>query len=59
MRCTVIKKKEQDIVAQEEKLDDGEKIERGFTEMEILYKSRCVQSPAGKNVFVREIEKKD
>ncbi len=36
--------------------DDGEKIELGFTQMEILYKSRCVQSPVGKNVFVREIE---
>jgi hypothetical protein len=50
---------DQDIKQQEEELGEGEKIERGFTEMEALYRSRCVQSPAGTNVFVREIEKED
>ena len=38
-------------------LDEGETIERGFEQMEMLYKSRCIQPPTGSNVTVREIEK--
>ncbi len=38
-------------------LDEGEAIERGFEQMELLYRSRCVQAPTGSNVTVREIEK--
>jgi hypothetical protein len=41
------------------KLDEGEEIERGFEQMELLYRSRCVQAPTGSNVTVREIEKED
>lgn len=40
-------------------LEDDEKIELGFTQMELLYRSRCVQPPLGTNVVVREIEKDD
>lgn len=41
-------------------LQDDEAIEDAFVQMEIIYKSRCVQSPLGKtNVTVREIEKKE
>jgi hypothetical protein len=39
--------------------EDDEKIELGFTQMELLYRSRCVQPPLGTNVVVREIEKDD
>lgn len=38
-------------------LDEGEAIERGFEQMEMLYRSRCVQVPTGSNVTIREIEK--
>ncbi len=40
-------------------IEDDEKIELGFTQMELLYRSRCVQAPLGSNVVVREIEKDD
>jgi hypothetical protein len=43
----------------EEVIDEQEKIDRGFTEMEMLCRSRCFQSPFGKNVVVQEIEKKE
>lgn len=38
-------------------LDDDETIAKGFEQMELLYKSRCVQAPTGSNVTVREIKK--
>lgn len=38
-------------------LENEQKIEEGFTQMEMLYRSRCVQPPLGGNVVVREIEK--
>jgi hypothetical protein len=31
----------------------------GFEQMEMIYKSRCVQIPAGSNVTVREIKKEE
>jgi hypothetical protein len=40
-------------------LQDDEAIDRAFVQMEVIYKSRCVQPPLGKNVTVREIEKKE
>ncbi|MFT5697163.1 MAG: hypothetical protein ACI8ZB_000011 [Desulforhopalus sp.] len=43
----------------DKELEDDEKIELGFTQMEMLYRSRCIQSPLGTNVVVREIEKDD
>lgn len=30
-------------------------IDRAVLEMELLYRSRCVQAPLGKNVTVREL----
>jgi hypothetical protein len=39
----------------EQELD---KIDANLLEIEILFKSRCVQPRGGKNVTVREIEKK-
>lgn len=41
----------------ETELEDEQKIEEGFSQMEMLYRSRCVQPPLGGNVVVREIEK--
>lgn len=56
---------DQDSIEQATKEQDseGEKIEQGFSQMEMLYKSRCVQPPGGNsnnnwsNVTVREIVK--
>ena len=48
-----------DIKLDDTELEDDEKIELGFTQMELLYRSRCVQPPLGTNVVVREIEKDD
>lgn len=42
---------------QDKDLDEGESIERGFVQMELIYKSRCVQPPLGSNVTIREIKK--
>lgn len=39
--------------------NDDENIDRAVTQMELLYKSRCVTPPKGSNVTVREIEKKE
>lgn len=49
----------EDFRPDETELEDDEKIEQGFTQMELLYRSRCVQAPLGTNVIVREIEKDD
>ena len=38
---------------------DEDKIEQGFGQMEMLYRSRCIQPPMGSNVTVREIEKEE
>lgn len=38
-------------------LEEGETIDRGLEQMEMLYKSRCIQPPTGSNVTVREIIK--
>jgi hypothetical protein len=35
--------------------DDNEAIDQAFTEMEAIYRSRCVHPPSGNNVTVREI----
>ncbi len=40
----------------EEELDQ---LDKNLLEIELLYKSRCVQAPWGSNVVVREIEKKE
>ena len=48
-----------DFKADDIEQDDDEKIDLGFTQMELLYRSRCVQPPLGTNVVVREIEKDD
>jgi hypothetical protein len=49
--------KENIINEQDENLDEDEAIERGFEQMEMIYKSRCVQLPHGSNVTIREIKK--
>lgn len=36
-----------------------EKLDANLLEVELLYKSRCVQAPTGRNVTVREIEKEE
>jgi len=38
---------------------DLEALDANLLEIEILYRSRCVNVPTGSNVVVREIEKKD
>lgn len=38
---------------------EGETIDSAFLQMEILYKTRCVQSPFGRNVTVREIKEEE
>ena len=40
----------------EEELTEDEAIERAIVQMDVLCRSRCVQSPARSNVTVREIE---
>jgi len=39
-------------------IDEGAHIEKGFEQMEMIYRSRCIQPPHGKNVTVREIDSK-
>ncbi len=39
--------------------EEGKSIEKGFEQMEMIYKSRCVQVPTGSNVTVREIKKEE
>ena len=39
--------------------EDGEAIDDAFLQLEVLYRTRCVQSPLGKNVIVREIKKEE
>jgi len=36
---------------------EDDAIDTALLQMEVLYKSRCVQPPLGKNVTVREINK--
>lgn len=48
---------DENFTPEDKKAEDDQKIEEGFTQMEMLYRSRCVQPPLGKNVTVREIEK--
>lgn len=38
---------------------DEQAISEAFQEMEVLYKSRCIQNPLGSNVVVREIPNDD
>ena len=44
--------KEQDRTSTEDQA-----IDTALLQMELLYKSRCVQPPLGKNVTIREIKK--
>jgi hypothetical protein len=37
-------------------IEDGENIENALHQMEVLYKSRCVQAPLGANITIREIK---
>ncbi len=38
---------------------DEQAISEAFQEIEVLYKSRCIQNPLGSNVVVREIPNDD
>lgn len=40
-----------------ENMDDNEKLDFAFHEMEMLYKSRCVDVPLTSNVTVSEVKK--
>ncbi len=48
-----------DHLQEEENLEESEKLDNAFFEMEMLYKSRCVSVPLTTNVKVVETEKKD
>jgi len=37
--------------------EEDEAIDRAFRQMEVIYKSRCVQPPLGSNVTIREVKK--
>ncbi len=50
---------EKDIKEQDKNCDEGEAIDRAFVQMELLYRSRCVQAPGGTNVTIREIKKEE
>lgn len=50
-------KKKSNTIKTESQIEDGEAIEKGFEQMEMIYRSRCIQPPHGKNVTVREIDK--
>lgn len=40
-------------------LENNESIEAALQQMEVLYKSRCVQPPLGSNITIREIKKEE
>jgi hypothetical protein len=44
-----------DLDQAEQTAEETEIIDRALLEMELLYRSRCVQAPLGKNVTVREL----
>lgn len=46
-----------DFIEEQENLDESEKLERAFHDMEMLYRSRCVDVPLTTNVKVVEIKK--
>lgn len=39
--------------------EDNDTIDEALQQMALLYKSRCVQTPIGSNVTIREIKKED
>lgn len=47
---------EKEILQDQEELTDDEKLDHALTQMEALYRSRCVQSPLKTNVVVTEID---
>lgn len=47
--------KDKDDTTAQHEFEDGETIEKSFQQMEILYKSRCVQAPLGANITIREV----
>lgn len=47
----------EDLHEKQDKTSDDESIDRALTQMESIYKSRCIQPQGGSNVTVREIEK--
>lgn len=45
-----------DHLQDQENLDESEKLDNAFFEMEMIYKSRCVEVPLTTNVKVVDIE---
>jgi len=45
--------------SEDDEAEEGEIIEQGFQQMTVLYKSRCIQTPIGSHVTVREIKKEE
>ena len=43
----------------EDELTEDEKLDQALTQMEMLCRSRCVQSPLQSNVTIREINKEN
>ncbi len=39
--------------------EESDAIEKALQQMEVLYKSRCIQAPFGTNITIREIKKED
>ncbi|MEE4242273.1 MAG: hypothetical protein V2I36_12465 [Desulfopila sp.] len=48
-----------DYIKELENMDESEKMDYAVHEMEMIYRSRCVDVPLTSNVKVVEIEKKD
>ncbi|MGB3209800.1 MAG: hypothetical protein WBB19_03755 [Desulforhopalus sp.] len=44
---------------EDKRINEDDAIDRAFTQMESIYKSRCIHPPLGSNVTIREIEKKE
>lgn len=49
---------EQDKILEDRPVEhkDVEAIDNAFLQLEVLYRTRCVQSPFGRNVTVRQVE---
>lgn len=54
---TIMKKKQKPHTIEAESwLDEAMAIEKGFEQMDMIYRSRSIPPPLGKNVTVRELE---
>ena len=44
-----------DLNQREQTAEENEIIDRALLEMELLYRSRCVQAPLGRNVTIQDL----